>query len=205
MKCLFLPLFALCSMVVFAQNERNDIPVQVRISFQKDYPNVNNARWTENNNKWHASYLDDRNRNKDAYYDQSGNRWDMMNDHNYVPDQVRKSFQREYPNVNDAQWNRTNNQWHASYQDERQRNVDSYYDQRGNRVDTRTTWDRTDVPRRVDYNVNRMYNLDGNYTAIRIQRPSYQPLFKIYFQSGTRNRTVYMDEYGRRASYQDNH
>ena len=79
------------------KNDRNDMPIPVRQSFQRDHPNADNARWTENNNQWHASYRDGMNRNIDAYYDQNGKSWDIRNDHNYVPDQTVNPFIENSP------------------------------------------------------------------------------------------------------------
>ena len=116
--------------------------------------------------------------------------------------QVQLSFQRDYPNIRDARWVQTNNQWHGTYRDERNRNVDIYYDNYGNRRDIHTGWERKDVPQNVDRRINRRYHTNGDYRVERIERPSYRPLFQIRF--GTR-RPIYMDEQARRRRYNDYH
>lgn len=117
--------------------------------------------------------------------------------------QVQLSFQRDYPDVRDARWIQTNDQWHATYRDSRNRNVDVYYDNYGNRRDTHIGWDRRDVPPNVDSRINRRYHTNGEYRVERIERPSYRPLFQI--RIGTRSRPIYMDEQARRRRYNDYH
>jgi hypothetical protein len=120
-------------------------------------------------------------------------------------DKVRQSFQRDYPNARDAQWSQTNNQWHSTYKDDQNRNVNAYYDQDGNRVDTHISLNRKDVPQNVDNRANSKYHANGNYQVQRIERPSNPPLFQIRIQTGTKDRTVYMDEQGRERRYNDHH
>lgn len=116
--------------------------------------------------------------------------------------QVQLSFQRDYPDARDTRWSQTNNQWHANYRDNRNRNTDAYYDNYGNRRDTHTGWDRRDVPPYVDSRINRRYHTNGDYRVERIERPNYRPLFQI--RIGTRS-PVYMDDRGRRRRYNDQH
>jgi hypothetical protein len=116
--------------------------------------------------------------------------------------QVQLSFQRDYPDVQDVRWDQTNDQWHGSYRDGRNRNMDVYYDNYGNRRETRTEWDRRDVPTNVDSRINRRYHTNGEYRIQRIERPAYRPLFQI--RIGTR-RPVYMDDGARRRRYYNNY
>src|SRR6202049_793718 len=126
-------------------------------------------------------------------------------DRNNVPSSVKQTFQRENPTVRDAQWNQTNGQWHANYKDNNNRNVDAYYDGNGRRRDTHIAWDKKDVPQVVDSRINRTYHANGNYKVERIERPGSTPLFKIGIQTGSKNRTLYMDEQGRARKYNDHH
>ena len=116
--------------------------------------------------------------------------------------QVQLSFQRDYPNSRDVQWVQSNNQWHGHYRDDRNRDMDVYYDNYGNRYDSHTGWDRRDVPYNVDRRVNRRYHTNGEYRVERIERPYSRPLFQI--RIGTRS-PVYMDDRGRRRKYDDRH
>lgn len=120
-----------------------------------------------------------------------------------TPASIRISFEREYPNVNynNVRWEQRSNQWHANYMDNYKRNVDAYYDQYGNRIDTHIFWERNNVPTRVQTRVNRRYNTN-EYNTYRIERPSATPLFQI--RIGTRQ-PVYMNERGRKKRYNDNH
>ena len=125
---------------------------------------------------------------------------------NQPPVTVQRSFERENAGSNNATWMKTSNQWHANYRDNNNHNVDAYYDRNGRRVDTHREVDRREVPQNVDSRLNSMYHANGNYKAIKIERPNSQPLFQIQIQSGSsRNRTIYMDEQGRTRSYNDRH
>jgi hypothetical protein len=122
-----------------------------------------------------------------------------------APSNVQQSFHRDNPNVNETKWNKGNNQWHANYKDNNNRNVDTYYDPNGNRIDTHIPLDKRDVPPTVDERVNIKFNIGGNYRAAKIDRPNDQPLFEIKFHKGRRDRTIYMDEHGRKRHYRDRH
>ena len=117
--------------------------------------------------------------------------------------QVQLSFQKDYPNARDVRWIQTNDQWHGHYRDDRNRDMDVYYDNSGKRYDTHTDWDRRDVPYDVDRKMNRRYSTNGEYKVVRIYRPSYRPLFQISF--GAKSHPVYMDDRGRKRQYDDRH
>jgi hypothetical protein len=124
------------------------------------------------------------------------------NNRNRPPLEVQQSFEREYPNMNsNTRWSRDNNGWHATYRDGNNRDVNAYYDGRGNRQHTRIAWNRRDIPRDIDNNIYRTYRT-RNYKAVRIERPNNDPLFQISLNFGGRNRVVYMDEQGRSRRYQ---
>jgi hypothetical protein len=85
MKRIFFALLILSSSTVFAQQRHDDnhqennnnVPAPVQQSFQKDNPQANNPQWQQdqnNNNRWHATYRDNNDRNTDSYYDQDGTR-----------------------------------------------------------------------------------------------------------------------------------
>lgn len=142
-----------------------------------------------------------------AMFAQNGrtNPADRSQPSNHAPAKIQQSFQKDNPNTNDARWSEGNNQWHANYKDNNNRNVDAYYDRNGLRKDTHTTLDKRDVPQNVDSRVNGRYNANGNYNVARIDRPNDQPLFQIKIQRGGSARTVYMDEQGREKRYNDHH
>ena len=118
-----------------------------------------------------------------------------------VPSSVRRSFQKDYPSVNNAQWAQKSGQWHATYRDNSNRDVDAYYDRYGKRQETHIAWDRKDVPPQLD---NRVYNRyhSRDYNVYRIERPRSKPLFEIRIGS---KKPVYMDEQGREQKYYGHH
>ena len=122
------------------------------------------------------------------------------NNRNNLPPDIQRSFQKEYPHAQNARWNNTNGQWHGSYRDQHNRNVDTYYDRNGQRVDTHVPYDRNDLPSPVRENADRRYHT--NYDSYRIERPNSQPLFQIILQTGG---TQYMDENGKTRRYRDRH
>ncbi len=122
---------------------------------------------------------------------------------NQPPAKVQQSFQKENTNPGKARWTQSNNQWHANYKDNNNRNVDAYYDRNGNHKDTHREIDKREVPPSVDQRINNTYHVNGNYTATKIERPYSQPLFQIKIQTGKSNHTVYMDEKGRNKPYND--
>jgi len=122
-------------------------------------------------------------------------------DRNQPPVTVRHSFERDHQSPANAQWTKTSSNWHASYRDNNNRNVDAYYDRRGNRIATHREIDRTDVPRSVDMRVRDRFHVSDNYHVMRIERPNAQPLFQVRLQLGSGSRTVYMDAQGRERQY----
>ncbi len=133
------------------------------------------------------------------------NNSDRNQQSNNPPAEVQNSFQKDNPNVNNTNWEQRNNQWHGNYKDNNNKNVDTYYDPNGDRINIRRELDRKDVPQNVDDRYNRKYKDNGDYRAARIERPNDVPLFEIKFHKGNRDRTIYMDEHGKKRHYKDRH
>jgi hypothetical protein len=120
--------------------------------------------------------------------------------HRNVPPEVQRSYQKDYPNYNDnASWDMRNNQWHTRYKDRdhNNRDVDVYYDRRGQRVMTQSRWDRDDLPANVREGISRRYHRD-QYEAYRIERPGRGVFFQITLGG---NKKVYFDENGREVRH----
>jgi hypothetical protein len=128
---------------------------------------------------------------------QSGNN---RNRAHSVPPTVQRSWQRDYPNNNNASWDQQNNQWHTRYadRDHNNRNVDVYYDRNGRRLRSQSEWDRNDLPVAVRNRISTRYHAD-NYNAYRIERPGRGFFFQITLGG---NKKVYLDERGREVRYQ---
>jgi hypothetical protein len=122
-------------------------------------------------------------------------------DRDQPPPTIRHSFDRDHSSPANATWTKSSSNWHASFRDNNNHNVDSYYDRRGNRIATHREIDRKDVPRDLDTRINARYHANGNYNVRRIERPNAEPLFQISLQLGGGNRTVYMDARGRERQY----
>jgi hypothetical protein len=118
-----------------------------------------------------------------------------------MPSTVQKSFERDNPGVTNANWDRrNNNQWHGTYRDKNNRDVEVFYDRSGHRMSTHKQWDRNDFPKDLDHRFNTRYHT-SDYQVYRIERPKAKPLFQIRFQLGGKDKTVYMDERGRETRY----
>ena len=139
----------------------------------------------------------DRNQNTNRNNDRNDNR---DNRNNQVPDKVQHSFQQDYPNAQNPQWNNSNGQWHGTYKDKDNRDVDAYYNGDGQRIDTHSSYNQNELPERVRDRANRRYH--SNYKSYRIDRPTSQPLFEIRLEGG---RDFYYDENGRKRRYDDKH
>ena len=57
-----------------------------------------------------------------------------------------------------AQWNNTNGQWHGTYKDQKNRNVETYYNNNGERIDTHTSYNQEELPSRVRERANKKYH-----------------------------------------------
>ena len=132
---------------------------------------------------------------------------DRHNDHNNrnkdnTPQTVRESFNREHPDAANANWSQNNGQWHANYRDNtNNRNVESYYDNKGRHMYSRTEWNRKDLPGDYDKRIRSRYRT-SNYRVTRIERPNNQPsLFELILNIGGRNKTVYTDERGNEVKF----
>lgn len=129
------------------------------------------------------------------------NRDNQNRDHREnVPTNVQQVFQRENPGAQNTQWSNTNGQWHGTYKDQNNRNVETYYSSDGHRVDTHTRYDRNDLPASVKTRADKKYS--SNYETYRIDRPNSESLYQIKPQSG---RTRYLDKNGKKRRYKDRH
>jgi hypothetical protein len=119
---------------------------------------------------------------------------------NNVPTNVQHSFQKDNPNAQSTQWNTSNGQWHGTYKDRNNRNVETHYNTGGVRIDTHISYNQNELPSSVRDRANKEYNT--NYTSSRIERPNSQPLYQIKSGNGS---TIYMDENGNKRKYKDSH
>jgi hypothetical protein len=124
---------------------------------------------------------------------------DRYNRYQNVPEEVRRSYQRDYPNYNNTTWDMRDNQWHTRYMDRDHNNryVDVYYDRRGRRMRSQMDWDRNYLPVGVRERIRNRYHND-NYQVYRIERPGRGIFFQISLGN---NRVIYMDERGREVRY----
>ena len=77
--------------------DRDRPPVTVQRSFEREYRNSNNVTWSQNNGRWHATYMDN-NRNVEAYYDRNGRRLATHRDldRNEIPRNLDNRINRMY-------------------------------------------------------------------------------------------------------------
>ena len=128
--------------------------------------------------------------------------------HQQAPTTVQRSFQRDYPESHDPQWNSVHGQWHAKFDDHSRYDrgeMVAHYDRYGRHVDSHIRYDRNDVPPAVVERTQRNYPGGRDYTYTRIEHPGIQPLFQVSLNLGGRSRIVYVDDNGRERKYHDNH
>lgn len=140
--------------------------------------------------------------NKDEHdRDQNKNRSENRDSrNNQAPENVQRSFRQDNPNTQNTHWENTNGQWHATYRDKDNRDVDTYYNSGGQRIDTHSSYNQNELPERVRDRANKRYH--SNYKSYRIDRPNSQTIFQIRLEDG---RNFYYDENGRKRRYRDHH
>ena len=102
-RLLFLMLFVLAlTSRLMAQNSHQQVPKAVQRSFQKDYPEAHDPKWSSVGGQWHADF-DDRSRydrgEMVAHYDRNGRHLDshIRYDRNDVPPAVVERARKRYP------------------------------------------------------------------------------------------------------------
>jgi len=123
----------------------------------------------------------------------------QRNNNNNAPQQVQESFKKDHPDAGNAHWAKSNNRYHASYKRDN-RQTDSYYDDKGNHVYTRTQWDRKSLPADYDKTIQSKYHT-SHYKVAKIERPNDNPLFELQLNLGKKTRTVYTDERGNQVKF----
>jgi hypothetical protein len=141
---------------------------------------------------------DDRNRN----YNDNRNYYARGD----VPSNVWNSFHRDYPDVNDVRWQRNGRGWIAIYNDRNyNREIQSYYNRRGRRMDSHAYVDRRDLPYDFDRRFESRYHPQNGYQVYRIDRPGGPVVYQVILNDGNENRTIYTDQYGNEIRYRDRH
>lgn len=128
--------------------------------------------------------------------------------HRRAPENVQRSFQRDYPEAQNPKWSSSHSQWHANFADHSQYDrgeMVAHYDQYGHHVDSHIPYDRNDVPSAVVQRTESNYPGGRDYTYTRIEHPGRQPLFQVNLNMQGKNKTLYLDDNGRRKTYNDHH
>lgn len=136
-----------------------------------------------------------------AQHSQDQNR-NNQNNHRNVPSKVQSTFQQDYPNAHNTQWKNANGEWHGTYKDENNRDVQTHYRSNGQRIDTHISYGQNDLPEKVRTNLSDRYHEKGNYKAYKIERNNSTPLYQVRRHNG---QTIYMDENGNKKTYRDHH
>ncbi|HEV9037090.1 MAG TPA: hypothetical protein VGQ51_10730 [Puia sp.] len=114
MKSIILVLGALAiAQIAPAQEHRNQqqVPSNVRNSFQRDYPKAGDTRWSESGGQWHADFTDRSPKDRGemtAHYDRHGRHIDshIPYDDRDVPSEVRRRTEHRYPHGRDYSYTR---------------------------------------------------------------------------------------------------
>ena len=123
------------------------------------------------------------------------------------PDNVRRSFQKEYPQSQPTRWYQSNASWNVDFEDRDHNNgeVTAHFNSNGRHIDTHVPYDNHDVPAPVVENLNRNYPGANNYEYTRIDRPGESGVYQVNLNHRGKRKTVYMDNRGYKRDYRDNH
>jgi hypothetical protein len=126
---------------------------------------------------------------------------------NNPPDNVSKSFQKEYPKSQPAQWTQSKTGWNVDFEDKDNNNGEAtaHFDANGKHLDTRVPYDNKDVPAPVVKNVKSRYPGSDNLEYTRIDRPGEAGVYQVNLSDKGAKKTVYMDNKGQQKDYKDNH
>ena len=90
---------------------QQQVPANVQRSFQRDYPQASDTRWTRNGSQWNANFTDRSPKDNGAmvsHYDHNGRHLDshIPYDRNDVPSTVRDRMEKRYPHGKDYRYTR---------------------------------------------------------------------------------------------------
>jgi hypothetical protein len=123
------------------------------------------------------------------------------------PEPVRQSFQRQYPQAENPQWNQQYGQWNAHFNDkgpESRGEMIAHYDHEGTNIDSHIRYDQHDVPAPVNQWAHSRYR-HGHYEYTRIERPGDDGFFEVKINLGGKTHINYVDEYGHERTYDNHH
>ncbi len=128
-----------------------------------------------------------------------------QNRHN-PPDKVSKSFQKEYPQSQPAQWQQTKTGWNVDFEDKDHNNGEATarFDASGRHIGTSVPYDDKDVPDPVVKNVKSRYPGSDNIEYTRIDRPGENGVYQVNLRHKGKKKTVYMDNKGKEKNYHYN-
>lgn len=116
-----------------------------------------------------------------------------------TPNKVQAGFKRDHPDEGNANWEKSNGDWRASYKSEG-RAVNEYYNRKGQRSFRRTEWDRKKLSATVDKKIRSGYDI-SDYKISRIERPKNPALYEVKYTKDGKESTVYTDENGNKENY----
>ena len=93
----------------------------------------------------------------------------MAQSHNYdAPDQVRVTFNKQYPKAEKTHWSRNGSQWTANFRDDEHGEMYAHYNKNGDHLESRIPYSQSDVPGPVRDMVKQRYphGRDHEYTKI---------------------------------------
>lgn len=90
---------------------QQQVPTNVQRSFQRDYPQASDTRWSRNGSQWNANFIDrspSDNGEMVSHYDHNGRHLDshIPYNRNDVPSMVRDRMEKRYPHGRDYRYTR---------------------------------------------------------------------------------------------------
>jgi hypothetical protein len=123
------------------------------------------------------------------------------------PQNVSKSFQKEYPHSQPSQWSQSSVGWSVSFEDRDHNNgaVIAYFDGTGRHIDTHIPYENHDVPSTVRNHMHDNYGGASHYDYTRIDHEGERDVYRTQYKVKKHYTTVYLDKEGRERDYHDNH
>lgn len=116
-----------------------------------------------------------------------------------TPEKVQAGYTREHPGEANAAWSKTKGQWRANYTSSG-RDVEEYYNRKGERSFRRTEWDKKSLPAGYDQKIKTQYHT-AEYRVSKIERPKNPALYEVKYAKDGNDKTVYTDENGKEVKY----
>ena len=119
-----------------------------------------------------------------------------------VPQHVRETFHKNYPDANAVHWKYMNGRWNANFhKTDGDRDIQACYNSKGHHIDSRYALAPTAVPSKVVEQVDVKYPGRYAHHYTKIERPMKRDLYRVRVKEQGVYKTRYMDSHGHERDY----